>query len=467
MTKNRKIEMRDFFDAVAAGDLDSVRAQMSAGKLSASSDTGLTPLMVAARHDQPEMVAELLALGANPAIFDAQGYTAPMHAVLTGSVRALQAFIDRGAIARLKEADELHVSALRERFDMLLESPKAEIRHFSALIDEGLPLKAGGGSDSLMRKLQLITFDDWAPMALSIMKLLVERGYPPDDGLVSSGPDAKNAVTPIFRAIEHGDYPLFLTLIERGANARAKHISRIESNGNVTFEDTGLLGAVIRAGNSADMLRYCLKHFRGTMTANTLWQVFLGSNRADISAPILCASAPLKDWSVKYSPDESPDNVIGLGLTDVLTMASCDRRDHREAMLIAILNSDAGAVKCVIQKEHLVKLAEKGCHRLVPALLDHGYDASVRDRRGRTPLLALVDACLKQERRAGEVDEERAIVIAQSLLKRGVDLRAQKKLTQRLEALKLSTPSLAATIESAMLANGKRKRPGSALSLGL
>ncbi|MCP3099125.1 ankyrin repeat domain-containing protein [Myxococcus sp. K15C18031901] len=73
------------FDAVLAGDRDSLESQLAAGAdPNPFDDENRTPLMLAARHGRVDLVRALLAAGADPELTDAVGETGFIMAAAHG-----------------------------------------------------------------------------------------------------------------------------------------------------------------------------------------------------------------------------------------------------------------------------------------------------------------------------------------------------------------------------------------------
>lgn len=81
--------------AVAKGDIDTVKKMIEFGSDINATSNGMTPLMFAARYNKVEIIKLLLANGAKVNIKDEKGFTALKHAELsnaTESVEILKAY---------------------------------------------------------------------------------------------------------------------------------------------------------------------------------------------------------------------------------------------------------------------------------------------------------------------------------------------------------------------------------------
>ncbi len=83
--------------ASAAGDLDAVRAAISAGaSLETRDEWGRSPLLLAAAEDHVEVAAELVRLGADPDAVDERSDTPWLVTGVTGSVAMLEVLLPAG-----------------------------------------------------------------------------------------------------------------------------------------------------------------------------------------------------------------------------------------------------------------------------------------------------------------------------------------------------------------------------------
>ena len=105
MRKRR--DSTEFFEDVRAGDTQAVVDQLSAGAdpNAVRDEDGATPLHVAVRAGQPEVVAALLARKADPQGRDHAGAT-PLHlAAAVGDIASINALLDAGADPNAYDGD--------------------------------------------------------------------------------------------------------------------------------------------------------------------------------------------------------------------------------------------------------------------------------------------------------------------------------------------------------------------------
>jgi ankyrin repeat protein len=76
--------------AVAKGDLETVKKMIEFGSNINESSNGLTPLMIAARYNKVEIVKLLLENGAKASIKDEKGFTALKHAELSNAKESIE-----------------------------------------------------------------------------------------------------------------------------------------------------------------------------------------------------------------------------------------------------------------------------------------------------------------------------------------------------------------------------------------
>jgi len=79
--------------AVAKGDLDAVKKFIEYGADVNEKSNGLTPLMIAARYNQVEIIDLLLKNGANVKVINDSGLTALKYAKLSNALEAEQAIV--------------------------------------------------------------------------------------------------------------------------------------------------------------------------------------------------------------------------------------------------------------------------------------------------------------------------------------------------------------------------------------
>jgi uncharacterized protein len=76
--------------AVAKGDIDTVKKMIEFGSDINATSNGMTPLMFAARYNKVEIVKLLLANGAKAHLKDEKGFTALKHAELSNATETVE-----------------------------------------------------------------------------------------------------------------------------------------------------------------------------------------------------------------------------------------------------------------------------------------------------------------------------------------------------------------------------------------
>jgi len=101
---------RALFKAVMQGDMETVESELRMGVDVNGKYNGMTPLMVAAINNQPQMIRTLSSQGASPLIVDGMRQTALIHASKLGKVESVRALLKSHAM--LDQLDKDGRSAL-------------------------------------------------------------------------------------------------------------------------------------------------------------------------------------------------------------------------------------------------------------------------------------------------------------------------------------------------------------------
>lgn len=88
ITKNKLIS--PLCQAIAKGDLETVKKMIEFGSDINQTSNGMTPLMYAARYNKVEIVRVLLDNGAKISLKDSKGFTALKHAELSNATDAAE-----------------------------------------------------------------------------------------------------------------------------------------------------------------------------------------------------------------------------------------------------------------------------------------------------------------------------------------------------------------------------------------
>jgi uncharacterized protein len=127
---------------------------------------GTTPLLMAARARDPDMVKTLLAAGARTELADASGWTPLMLTALTGDVQSAQHLLAAGASVAVRRADgntSLHLAALQQSPDLA-----------AALMDHGADPNAGNAAKMRPLEVALLAGRE------STARLLLQHGASPN-----------------------------------------------------------------------------------------------------------------------------------------------------------------------------------------------------------------------------------------------------------------------------------------------
>lgn len=192
------------FAAVSGNDLGGVRAALKAGAaVNARSDEQMTPLLAAATHSSGEIVALLLAEGADPGVQSESGYQPIDFAVERDNPGAAQALLAHHA-----DCSESPAMAAASR--LALAAARGDLAGVHAQLDDGVD--ADGIGDS----------------GYSALALAARWGYlPVVDALLERGADANLATrsryraTPLMEASRDGHRAIAERLIAAGADVDA------------------------------------------------------------------------------------------------------------------------------------------------------------------------------------------------------------------------------------------------------
>ncbi|WP_296151285.1 ankyrin repeat domain-containing protein [uncultured Flavobacterium sp.] len=88
ITKNKAVS--PLCQAIAKGDLQTVKKMVEFGSDINQTSNGMTPLMYAARYNKVEIVKLLLANGAKSNVKDDKGFTALKHAELSNATETVE-----------------------------------------------------------------------------------------------------------------------------------------------------------------------------------------------------------------------------------------------------------------------------------------------------------------------------------------------------------------------------------------
>jgi quinoprotein dehydrogenase-associated probable ABC transporter substrate-binding protein len=216
---------QELSNAVLAGDLDRTSFLIGKGAdVNKLDSEGYAPVHIAARNEQPKVIALLVAAKAQVDLKDRDGYTALHHAVLRNSPDTIKALGERGANLEARTPKGFTPLA----FAILENAYKAAI----ALIDAGANVETPDG-DSKLTPLMLISGTENHELTLGAGVQRIEKVNPsdPDPVDVARAMIAKGAkvndvsasgITALLLAAAHNNAPIVGLLAQAGADQNFK-----------------------------------------------------------------------------------------------------------------------------------------------------------------------------------------------------------------------------------------------------
>lgn len=220
-------------------DLEAARLLLEAGAnlKAATRDQAITPLILAAKNGDADMIDALLRAGAGPNVATTDGMTPLMAAALSGRADAAQVLLDGGADVNAKEAGHhqtaLMFAAAQDRAAMisLLAARGAELNASTDVVkleaakldDDGnpIPVKKGDetvtGGNSFMGGMTALLFAARDGNREAVQALLAAGA---DINRVSGGEHS----TPLVIAVANGHYEVAKALLDHGANPNLANI---------------------------------------------------------------------------------------------------------------------------------------------------------------------------------------------------------------------------------------------------
>lgn len=491
--------MSSWFDGIISGNMNIVRSEMSAHDIDAKDASGLTPLMLAAKHGHKEVVHFLLDNGAASSIVDDFGHCAIIHAVMAGNSDIVRIFLDRGLVRKSSEADKQDASSLRANLARLIDGDCFDIEKYKRLLDIGLDpnvkVKISYSSQHVIPALigSQYSYSDTdsnkkAEMCkrLDIIRLFVERGASVDGGLKSNTPlvmairsDYLEAVKffvehgasldskcTVFRHSKTEDFDIFHTLTKFCGNEELVTfiLDRIE------FPDAEDAWVSAFASENPDIFIKTLQRANcAPILSDKIWSAAIQSQYPDICVPVIGGLSDPDDWycSAYRGRASSVSEVVA----HIAAQYNIDRgrRDRYESALKWMLDHGGDKVLSVIKRNNsdaVNDLAAVGAWRSLGWLLDGGFDANHKDHRGWTPISHLSRAVLK-----GDVSDENAAATLEVLIRHGVDRKGISLLEKKKGEYADKHPLFVHALESHILkmSSGKKrqKTSDSGISMGL
>jgi quinoprotein dehydrogenase-associated probable ABC transporter substrate-binding protein len=245
---------QEFANAVLAGDMNRISFLIEKGAdVNKLDSEGYAPLHIAARNEQPKVIAALIAHKADINLKDRDGYTALHHAVLRNSPETIVALAISGA--DLEERTPTGFTPLA--YAILNNAYKAAI----GLINVGADVETPDG-DSKLTPLMIISGTENREMTLAAGVERIEKVNPSDPGpidvaraMIAKGARVNDVsasgVTALLLAAAHNNAPIVGLLTQAGADPTFKSpegqtaAELAQQNGNTAV--VSLLGLLSQA----------------------------------------------------------------------------------------------------------------------------------------------------------------------------------------------------------------------------
>jgi ankyrin repeat protein len=405
--------------AVHRDDLDAVDLLIAAGaKADVADDTGATPLHLACVNRRAAVVERLLASGANPNATLVGGETVLMTCARAGEPAAVRALLRRGADVNAKEPSHSQTALMwaaaqghPEAVAVLLEGGadlRARSRDYTQTVTSEVTQRAGreelnytvtrGGSTALLFAARSGDVES--------VRLLLAAGADVNDAL----PDGTSALV---LAAHSGHGSVAALLLEKGANPDAAAIGYTALHAAVLRSDLNLVTALL--AHKADVnapitkgtpVRRNSQDFElpKTLIGATPYLLAAKFLEVDIMRALAAGGAdtrrPMKDGATPLMA------AAGLGIappaqdekrgTDRRGLAILDggKAEPDSQVLDAVsaalaLGSDIDAVNPAGDTAVHIAAAQ-GYDAVVRLLAERGADLNVRNKRGLTPVGALL-----------------------------------------------------------------------------
>jgi ankyrin repeat protein len=395
-------------DDLAATDL-LIRA---GARVNTADDTGITPLYLACMNRDAALVERLLAAGANPNLALLSGETPLMMCSRAGDPASVKALLVHGADVNAKEkmhhqtalmwaASEKRPEVVKELLEVGADINARSVAY--PRIVTGLETQRAGREElnyTILRGGSTALLFAAREGDVESAKLLLAAGANVNDTL----PDGTTA---LIEAAHSGQGAVAAFLLEKGADPDNTDIGYAALHAAVLRGDLTLVKALLAHHANPNLL---LTKATQTKRANghefEMLAPMLGST------PYLLASQYLETGMMRALAEAGADTRLPKkdGMTPLMLavgmMASTqvDRRDHRtldgakiededqvlEGVKTALaLGADVNAVD-QLGNTALHPAAAQGFNRVVQLLADNGASLSVKNKRGLTPLAAIL-----------------------------------------------------------------------------
>lgn len=442
--------MHALFDAILRRDIESIKSLLPQTDINVPDVTGLTPLMLAAKHDLPDVATLLLEAGADPLFLDKNDRTAAMHAVIWGSQQTLQAMLSFGAIRRVTELAVDDKLALRRRFSDLVEhSHRATPDDFKRLLDLGLDVNSDvyKGYD-LMQEVETNLGVGNKAILLSVMRLLIESGYPPNAIRHESDYPL------IFSSILYSDYDLFKTLVDHGASLDVERYADSIQN---THESLGIAEYAIHKCRNKNIMRHCLEHGRCNATPSDLVLLAIDARASEQALEALHERFDLAKLITAPVSQDAQKNPIAHVFDKIKESHAKHPLEMHEETFLTLLKHLPNEVFDVLPDNAASVLAAKACERSLELLLSR----NIKNCRARTPqiLASILDAAIKDS------PPESCERMFKSVIHYGLDKKGSRKVGEKMSKVRAKNPLVAATFERLILGSSVKNAPDQSLGL--
>ncbi|MDH4158450.1 MAG: ankyrin repeat domain-containing protein, partial [candidate division Zixibacteria bacterium] len=410
----------EIHDAVQSGDLAQVKALLAQSPelLNEKSRNNLTPLNLAAMEGRTEIVAYLLAAGADMSLGDNEN-SKPLHnAAARGQTEVIRLLLDRGADVNVRDDNQMTPLLFA-----LIRYPEAA----RLLIERGADIKAQGSRG-------------WPPLLYAVIgghrdiaELLIERGAnvneQGNDGIAPLHSASSFGRDSVFQLLidkgaridvrnEHGETPLCYalnancldearTLIERGADvnirteANRTPLHSAAQRGTVAIAELLLAnGAEINAADDAGWTPLTMAAISDRPADIMKFLILKGANVnppviIDKEAPSGCrnimtplhmaaANGRLEAAEILVENGAKVNVLDDRGLTPLHNAVGRGQGNMAEYLL-----SHGAFVNCKednLARTELHTAAKQGRRDLVELLIKEGANPSAEDNEGRTPV---------------------------------------------------------------------------------